>query len=108
MDLDLQKNILLLGLLHQGLVLGERLDHGLGGHHVQARLQGRQDDVIVRVIRGEHRAHVSRLCLGQSINVGLPVDFVTLINKTTIRLLTLSSVCSIKCLPEGIAQMIGP
>ena len=78
MDLDLQKDILLPRLLDQGLVLGERLDHGLGGHHVEAGLQGRQDDVIMRVIRREHRAHVSRLGLGQSVNIGLPVDFVTL------------------------------
>ena len=94
-DLDLEQDVLLPRLLDEGLVhdscdslydslvtadlvLGEGLDHGLGGHHVEAALQGRQDDVEVGVIGSEHGAHVPGPGLRQGLRVGLPVDLSTL------------------------------
>ena len=73
-DLDLEQHSLLPGLVHELLVLRHRLHHRLGGHHVQAALQRRQDDVEVRVVRSEHRANVPRLGeLVQSFQVRLRV-----------------------------------
>ena len=75
----LQQNILLFSLLDQELVFPQGLHHGLGGHHMEASLQGSQDDVKVSVVRSEDGANIARLSeFLQSFQVGFPVHPATL------------------------------
>ena len=77
----LEQNILLFSLLHQELVFCQSLHHRLGGHHVEASLQGCQDDLEVSVVWSEDGANVSRLGeFFQSFKVGFPVNTPTLKN----------------------------
>ena len=78
-NFNLKQNILLPGLLHQLLVLGERLHHGLGGHHMDPPLQSRQDNVIVSVIWSEHGTDISGFGkLVKSFNISFRIKFIVL------------------------------
>ena len=80
-NLYLQQHILLSSFLHQELMFPQSLHHGLGGHHVEASLQGCQDDLEVSVVRSEDGANISRLGeFFQSFQVRFPVNTATLKN----------------------------